>query len=287
MSAGKHDRAHTKSGKGSWWLTAAFLAFTAGMTLSAAAEDSPCPKASTSVFHANESWRVIPAEAARDLRILAIGSSSTAGIGASEPLKTYPAQLQQRLAGRLYGVKVSVDNAGVSGETADATETRLEKVITQGDYDFVVWQVGTNDALKGGDPEAFKALLLRGIAAAKRTAAKLVLLNQQFFPGITDPVRYETFVKIVDNIGKANGVPVFSRYEMMKAWAEQSAGLLTTMLYTDKFHMSDRGYSCVAEALADSIVGVIPIMAASPRPIPAGRVAAIPASATSAPTATR
>lgn len=257
------------------------------MASPAVADDGPCPKASASVFHANEGWRTIPAAAARELRILAIGSSSTAGIGASEALKTYPAQLQARLASRLYGVKVLVENAGISGETADATESRLEKVVAQRSYDFVVWQVGTNDALKGADPEAFKALLQKGIAAAKKTAAKLVLLNQQFFPGIADRARYETFVNIVDTVGKANGVPVFSRYELMKAWGDQSDGLLATMLYTDKFHMSDRGYGCVAEALADSIVGVIPIMTASPRPTPAGRVAVIPASATAGPVATR
>lgn len=162
------------------------------------------------------------------------------------------------LAIRLGGVPVSVENAGISGEIADATEARLQKVVAGGGYDIVIWQVGTNDALRNVDPALFRARLERGIAAAKKSAARLVLINQQYFPGIRDTARYESFTRTVDAVGAAEGVAVFSRYDLMRAWAARSPELLAAMLFKDRFHMSDRGYGCIAAALAESIALIVP-----------------------------
>ncbi len=58
------------------------------------------------------------------LDILAIGSSSTEGIGASGPTQTYPARLQDEL-GHELGIPASVRNAGIGGEVAARTLPRL------------------------------------------------------------------------------------------------------------------------------------------------------------------
>jgi acyl-CoA thioesterase-1 len=193
-----------------------------------------------------------------DVRILAIGSSSTAGVGASSPSLTYPRQLEAALERRFAGVEVDVENAGVSGETADATVSRLEKALQRVDKpDLVIWQVGTNDAIQAADEGRFQALLERGSAAAKRAGVGLILLDQQYYPSISDLAGYERYVHIVETVATNAGVGLFSRYRMMKEWDALGRGFLESMLSKDQFHMSDQGYQCMAQAFGREIASTV------------------------------
>ncbi len=192
------------------------------------------------------------------VQILAIGSSSTAGVGASSPSLTYPRQLEAALERRFAGVEVDVENAGVSGETADATVSRLERALQRVDRpDLVIWQVGTNDAIQAADEGRFQALLERGSAAAKRAGVGLILLDQQYYPSIPDVAGYERYVRIVEAVATKAGVGLFSRYRMMKEWDALGRGFLESMLSTDQFHMSDQGYQCMAQAFGREIASTV------------------------------
>ncbi len=182
------------------------------------------------------------------LNILAIGSSSTRGIGASSPAHSYPVRFAEEMTQR-FRAQVEVVNAGLNGETADATLARLEERVTADRFDLVIWQVGTNDAMKGGDEEGFRSFLKRGITLVKSRKMDLVLLDQQFFLTMKDPVRYERFVKIIEIVAEEENIPVLSRYRLMKFWAERAPQDLRSMLASDGFHMSDRGYFCLATAM--------------------------------------
>ncbi|MCB8819517.1 SGNH/GDSL hydrolase family protein [Microvirga rosea] len=190
------------------------------------------------------------------VRILAIGSSSTEGVGASRPDRAYPAQLQADLS-EVWHETVTVVNAGIGGETATMTVERLEAALRAGGYDLVIWQVGTNDAVAGVAEGSFRALLERGISAAKTSGTELILLDQQYFPTIRDPARYERFVQLVGVVGEERRVPVFSRYAMMKQWGERSTEDLRSMLSSDSFHMSDKGYDCLASRVASDIASMV------------------------------
>jgi acyl-CoA thioesterase-1 len=191
------------------------------------------------------------------VRILAIGSSSTEGIGASSPAFSYPVQLQADLT-RIWKGTVLIENAGKGGETIPETVTRLEAALLKGDKpDLVIWQVGTNDAVKGGDEGRFSDLLRQGIDAAQAAGVEVLLVDQQYFPAIKDLGRYERFVSLVGTAGAAEQVPVFSRYRLMKAWGERAPDTLSSMLSGDGFHMGDRGYDCMAQLLADSLQSMV------------------------------
>lgn len=187
-----------------------------------------------------------------NLRVLAIGSSSTEGVGASSRAANYPARLQDTLRAMWHPDAV-VSNAGVSGEVASSTVDRLEAMLASDRPDLVIWQVGTNDAVRGEGEEGFRAVLDRGITAAARAGVELVLLDQQYFPSVRDPARYERFVRIVAEVGASRGVSVFSRYALMRGWAERSPAEVSASLAQDGFHMSDRGYACLAAVLAEQL----------------------------------
>ncbi|NNM74965.1 SGNH/GDSL hydrolase family protein [Enterovirga aerilata] len=218
----------------------------------------------------------------KPVRLLAIGSSSTEGVGASAPARSYPAQLERELRAAWSGRRVEVVNAGIGGETADQTLARLERLMAEpAKPALVLWQVGTNDALAGGDEARFRSLLERGISLVRAAGSDLVIVDQQFFPRIADPGRYERYVAMVNAVAGEHGIPVFSRYRLMKLWAERDPALLDRMLSADGFHMGDLGYRCMADALgrnvAESVARTVQTrgIVVEPRPASATTVAQI------------
>jgi acyl-CoA thioesterase I len=220
----------------------------------ASAQDVSCPMESAA-FETNGAALVFPKVTVGVPRdILAIGSSSTEGIGATSPANAYPARLEQELE-KHTGIDFDVKNAGVGGELAAKTLERLKSALKSGWARLVIWQVGTNDAIVGVDETLFRATVNAGIAATRAAGVPLVLVGPQFTLKSPDPVRYERFVKMVDDIGAADRVPVLSRYAMMKSSSAKGAKALGLLLSGDGLHMSDLGYRCLAHALAEAIEG--------------------------------
>jgi acyl-CoA thioesterase-1 len=221
---------------------------------SARAEKVSCPS-ETAAFETNGAAFAFPkVRVGLPLDILAIGSSSTEGIGATSPANAYPAKLEEELEKRT-GVDFDVKNAGVGGELATKTLERLKRALKSGWARLVIWQVGTNDAIVGVDEALFRATVNAGIAAARAAGVPMMLIGPQFTLKSPDPIRYERFVKMVDDIGATDRVPVLSRYAMMKSWRAKGAKALGLLLSGDGLHMSDLGYQCLAHALAEAIEG--------------------------------
>ena len=211
-----------------------------------------CPATAPAAFADNGADALAQPNGGRPLQILAIGSSSTLGVGASTPDAAYPAQLEARLSAD-WGVSADVVNAGVGGETSDTTLKRLVAALAGAPPDLVVWQVGTNDAVGDADPEAFRANLTAGVAAAQSRRVPIVLVDPQFYFGIKNLARFQQYVTIIAEVGATMHVPVFSRFAMMKAWAAKSTATLRAALAPDGFHMDDEGYACFARALAGDL----------------------------------
>ena len=176
---------------------AAFAAIGLGAIAARAAESATCPATAPTAFADNgaETPLAEPSDG-RPLKILAIGSSSTLGVGASSPDAAYPAQLEARLSSD-WGVSADVVNAGVGGETSDTTLKRLVAALAGNPPDLVVWQVGTNDAVGGVDPDAFRANLTAGVAAAQARRVPIVLVDPQFYFGIKNLARFQQYVTII------------------------------------------------------------------------------------------
>jgi lysophospholipase L1-like esterase len=129
---------------------------------------------------------------------------------------------------------------------------RLLGALKSGWARLVIWQVGTNDAIMGVDEAAFRATVEKGVAAARAAGVPLLLMDPQFTTKNPNEARYERFVAIVDEIGARERVPVFSRFAMMKRRGAKNA---LAFLSGDGLHMNDRGYQCLAHAIAEAIEG--------------------------------
>ena len=95
------------------------------------------------------------------VRVVMLGDSITAGLGlpAQDAL---PAKLEKAL--RAKGLDVTIQNAGVSGDTSAGGLARLDWSVAEG-TDAVIIELGANDALRGSDPkltrEALQAIITR------------------------------------------------------------------------------------------------------------------------------
>lgn len=88
------------------------------------------------------------ARAPREVKLVVLGDSLSAGyqLPAAD---AFPAKLQAALRAR--GQAVSVENAGVSGDTSTGGLERLDWSVAEG-TDAVILELGANDALRGLDP---------------------------------------------------------------------------------------------------------------------------------------
>jgi acyl-CoA thioesterase I len=118
-----------------------------------------------------------PAHAAppqRETLILAFGDSLTAGYQL-KPAESFPAQLQASL--RAEGRRVTVHNAGVSGDTTAAARARIGWVLAglKRKPDLVIVALGANDMLRGQPVAAARANLDATIIAFRSRGAKVLL----------------------------------------------------------------------------------------------------------------
>src|SRR5262249_11860266 len=118
----------------------------------------------------------------KPLTIIAVGSSSTFGVGASSSAAAYPARLEALLKERFPGAAIKVLNRGVNGEDAAEMLVRFDKQVLAEKPDLVLWQVGTNAVLRNPVITDQGALIRLGIERLKSTGADVVLIDPQYPP---------------------------------------------------------------------------------------------------------
>lgn len=188
------------------------------------------------------------------LTIVAIGSSSTFGAGASDPAFAYPSRLHRILAKRFPGTEVRVINRGVNGETVDQMLHRFEGDVIDEAPDLVVWQVGANTVLRWAQLGRYRAILDEGIASLRAAGADVILMDPQFAPKVLARPLHQAVVDETDRAARASGVGIFRRYAIMRHWVEGGDLGFPVLLDPDQLHLNDRGYGCVAAALAEAIL---------------------------------
>jgi acyl-CoA thioesterase-1 len=92
-----------------------------------------------------------------------------------------------------------------------------------------------------------------GVRMLKAAGVDVVLMDNQQSPQLLarpeEPVMDAELARVADNTGAA----LFSRRALMQAWDQEGAAP-AKFIATDGLHHNDRGYHCVATALARSII---------------------------------
>ena len=186
------------------------------------------------------------------LRLVAFGSSTTAGVGASAPARTYPAVMRATLLPAFPG-GISLANLGIGGDTCLEMDDRLDAVLAAAP-DLVVWQTGSNDVARPVALPRFAELTRRGLDQLAAAGADLVLMDQQYSSALEALPTLPDYRAMLHRIAAEAGVPVFRRYERMRGWCGSGRFTIET-LSPDGTHMGDAGYRALGEAVALWLLG--------------------------------
>src|SRR5271170_8335451 len=187
------------------------------------------------------------------LTIVAIGSSSTAGAGATSPAASYPSRLAAELAQRFPGHDITVLNRGVNGEETEQTLARFETAVIAAHPVLVLWQVGTNSVLRDHPLKPHSVLLHEGIEELKAAGADVVIIDMQFAPRVIAKPETQGMEGQIALAAKEESVDLFRRFELMRNWHDVQHIPFDAFVSSDELHMNDWSYACVAKLLAAAI----------------------------------
>ena len=154
------------------------------------------------------------------IRVVALGSSSTAGSGASSPQASYPAQLDDELERRFEG------------------------------WDFKVMNL---DAIRDVGIETYRKTLKAGIDKLRAHGIDVIMIQMQFYPKSERVQGYTDYLRVMHEIAAQEEIALFRRFTIMKHFIKSGQFTASQLLSPDLFHMNDLSYGCLAGLLADAI----------------------------------
>jgi acyl-CoA thioesterase-1 len=199
------------------------------------------------------------------ITVVAIGSSSTAGAGASSPAKSYPSQLAAELKKRFPSNSITVLNRGVNGEEVGDMLKRFDQSVMAAKPDLVLWQLGTNSVIRDHMFTDHGAAIRDGLKKIRAAGADVVLIDPQFVPKVIVKAEAEQMVELIAATAKAEDVDLFRRFEVMKRWRDDDHMAFESFVAPDGLHMNDWSYGCLAKGLALAIAEAAerPVMSAT------------------------
>jgi lysophospholipase L1-like esterase len=193
-------------------------------------------------------------ESDRSIKIVAIGSSSTAGAGASSPEAAYPTRLEAELTRHFLWQDITVLNRGTNGEEVPDMLARFTTSVIDEKPDLVIWQMGTNSVLRDRPLDPKATLLHQGLARLKAIRADVILVDPQFAPKVIARPEAEGMVAQIAATAKEQNVDLFHRFAMMRRWYQTDHMPFDAFVSPDGLHMNDWSYGCFAKWLGAAIV---------------------------------
>jgi acyl-CoA thioesterase I len=195
--------------------------------------------------------------AQQPLTVVAIGSSSTFGLGASSSAMSYPSRLEVELRALLPTTSITVINRGVNGETAQEMLARFDRDVFAAHPDLVLWQVGGNEVLLGRPIAPTGLLIVEGVRRLKEAGSDVVLIDPQYAPKVIaarGEHDVDLMVTLIFAASRDMHINLFQRFELMRYWRLTEGLPFSAFLSKDGLHMNDWSYDCIAKLLARALV---------------------------------
>jgi lysophospholipase L1-like esterase len=199
----------------------------------------------------------------RQVRVVAIGSSTTAGEGGIAP---YPQRLLADLRNKFPDVAIEVINRGVGGEDAPLELKRFDHDVFDLKPDLVIWQVGTNSVWQAGGPSFADTTRAIREGIDRLLDAKqidVILMDLQYVPALLTPAKATkagAMVEAISQIAHEKSVNVFGRFALMKGWHDVARISFDRMVDPGddtRLHASDWTTDKMTWQLTDAIVDAV------------------------------
>src|ERR1700731_2867110 len=140
----------------------------------------------------------------RKIKIVAIGSSSTAGEGDVVP---YPYRLELALRKRFPDRMIDVLNRGIGGQEAPEELSRFESDVLAEAPTLGIWQVGTNAIYHRElyDPPGVATTIATGVSWLKGLETDVILMDLQYAPILLQKQQHDTrlMVSLISSVATA------------------------------------------------------------------------------------
>jgi acyl-CoA thioesterase I len=190
---------------------------------------------------------ISPTHAQDMKKILAFGDSLTAGYGLG-PGEGFTDQLERTLNAK--GINVSVQNAGVSGDTSSGGLSRLNWVLSSTpDVNLVLLALGANDALRGIQPEITRNNIDKMVSLLKDKDIPVLIAGMMAPPNL-GPVYGEQFNTIYPDTAKKYDVPLYPFF------LDGVAGFME-LNQNDRIHPNPEGVAIITEKMSASVINAL------------------------------
>src|SRR5260370_39865155 len=180
----------------------------------------------------------------RKTKIVAIGSSSTAGEGKIVP---YPCRLELELRDRFHGRMIDVLNRGVGGQEVPDELSRFEPDVIGEARALIIWQVGTNAVFRKEQYnfDDIAGLIETGLDWLAGLPMDVVLMDPQYTTAIVKPEKIkfaEQMVSLISAAAEKASVNVFRRFALMQRWCVEGGIPIEGLIDStdgEQLHISD------------------------------------------------
>src|SRR5260370_8949796 len=174
-----------------------------------------------------------------------MGSSSTAGAGASSRAFSYRSRLEGELRSRFRRASSTVINRGVGGEEAPQMLARFARGVIAEKPDLVLWQVGSNAVLHGHDVVKVAEVIREGVGQLKAIGADVILIDPQFAPRVIERADSEQMVALIAAAAERQNIYLLRTFAVMRYWREIRHVTFARSLAPAGLHMTDWSHGCI------------------------------------------
>ncbi|PQZ49127.1 arylesterase [Ochrobactrum sp. MYb15] len=183
----------------------------------------------------------LPTEQLAQVKIVGFGDSLMAGYLLPSNA-AFPQQLEKVLDDK--GYEVSIENAGVSGDTTTGGLARIDWSIPDG-TDLVILELGANDALRGISPDITEKNLDEMLSRLKTRGISVILAGMMAPPNMGKDYA-DKFNPIYPRLAQKYGVPLYPFF--LDGVATQKG-----LLLEDGMHPNEKGVEAMVAKFLPTI----------------------------------
>jgi acyl-CoA thioesterase-1 len=180
-------------------------------------------------------------------KLLILGDSISAGYGIKES-KNWVTLLEKKLNADNENTYILV-NASISGDTSSGGVSRIEKALNTHSPDFVLIELGGNDALRGYPIININQNIDQIINIVLRKNSKPILMQIKIPPNYGKKY-VEAFENIYKNISSKYEIPLID-------FILENVALKKSLMQFDGIHPNEMAQPIMAEQIKSSLIKII------------------------------
>lgn len=166
----------------------------------------------------------------------------------------FPRQMANAMQSAIPGLKVEMTLRGGRGLSAAEMLDLMRKELATAQYQLVLWQTGTVEAVRNTPPGDFGQVLSDGAEAVDAAGANLVLIDPQYSRFLQTNSNLDPYTQALQQTASMPGVLLFRRFDLMRAWAGEGQIDLERTPKPDRRKTVELLHHCLGAHLARMIM---------------------------------